>query len=140
MEDCYICRKQRGEVEPPPGGYLLQDETWFVGHGPTEGAPAGTLIVESRRHVLDLEEMPAAEAASFGPLLTRLYPAIKRATGAPRVYLLATMAAVPHFHAWLVPWPADSMLRGIPYLAAEQGCSVGNAEKAAERIRAALGG
>jgi hypothetical protein len=52
--------------------------------------------------------MPPEESASLGPILGLLYPAIRRRTGAERVYLLSTMGRVAHFHAWLVPWWADS--------------------------------
>ncbi len=137
-DDCFICRKHRAEVAPPPGGYLWEDENWLVCHAPSEIAGAGTLILESRQHFLDLEDMPADDRASFGPFLGRLYPAIRRGTGAERVYLLSTMGRVAHFHAWLVPWWADSTLRGPEYLAAERSCSVADAIDASQRIRAAL--
>ena len=81
---------------------------------------------------------PAAEGASLAPTLSRLYPAIRRGTGAERVYLLSTMGRVAHFHAWLVPWPAGSALRGPEYLAAARSCSVADAIAASDRIRAAL--
>jgi diadenosine tetraphosphate (Ap4A) HIT family hydrolase len=137
-DDCFICRKHRGEVALPPGGYLWEDETWLVCHAPAEIAGAGTLILESRQHVLDFEDMPPQERASFGPMLGRLYPAIRRGTGAERIYLVSTMGRVAHFHAWLVPWPADATLRGPEYLAEERSCSMADAIAAAQRIRAAL--
>jgi len=136
--DCFICRKHRAEVAPSPGGYLWEDKTWLVCHAPAEIAGAGTLILESRQHFLDLEDMPADDRVSFGPVLGRLYPAIRRGTGAERVYLLSTMGGVAHFHAWLVPWWADSALRGPEYLAAERSCSVAEAIAASQRIHAAL--
>jgi len=136
--DCFICRKHRAEVAPSPGGYLWEDKTWLVCHAPAEIAGAGTLILESRQHFLDLEDMPADDRVSFGPVLGRLYPAIRRGTGAERVYLLSTMGGVAHLHAWLVPWWADSALRGPEYLAAERSCSVAEAIAASQRIHAAL--
>jgi len=136
--DCFICRKLRGEIAPPPGGYLWEDKSWAVCHAPAEICAAGTLILESRQHFLDLEDMPADDRVSFGPVLGRLYAAIRRGTGAERVYLLSTMGAVAHFHAWLVPWWADSALRGPEYLAAERSCTVAEAIDASQRIGAAL--
>jgi len=67
-----------------------------------------------------------------------LRPGRHRGAGAERVYLLSTMGGVAHFHAWLVPWWADSALRGPKYLAADQSCSVAEAIDASQRIRAAL--
>jgi diadenosine tetraphosphate (Ap4A) HIT family hydrolase len=137
-DECSICRTHRGELAAPPGGYVWEDDHWLAGHAPAEIAGDGTLILESRQHFLDFEDMPAAEGASLAPTLGRLYPAIRRGTGAERVYLLSTMGRVAHFHAWLVPWPAGSALRGPEYLAAERSCSVADAIAASQRIRAAL--
>jgi diadenosine tetraphosphate (Ap4A) HIT family hydrolase len=100
--DCNICRKQDGLKTgsqlldyPPPGGY----------------------IVESRRHLLDFGEMNVDEFAELGPLLHRLVPAIKAATGVQRVYFLALMERAPHFHLWLVPKQEGGALQGVAYLA-----------------------
>ena len=98
-----------GRAELPPGGYLYEDQRWLVGHASTEwGTEPETVIIEARRHILDFGDFTDVEAATFGELLRRLYPAIKDATGAERVYLVSTMAVMPHFHAWLVPWMAGS--------------------------------
>lgn len=137
-EDCYYCRRQEGREDAPPGGYLLEDADWSVCHGwPPMGA--GSVMVVSRRHFLDFGGMNEGERAGFGELLGRLVPAIRRATGAERVYLLSTMANVPHFHAWLHAWPAGSELKGPEFLAADRACTQEEAEATARRIGAALG-
>jgi hypothetical protein len=58
------------------------------------------------------------EIAGFGPLLHRLVPAVKAATGVERVYYLALMERAAHFHLWLVPKKDDGDLRGVAYMAA----------------------
>lgn len=136
--DCFICRKQRGEEAAPPGGYLYEDAHFRVCHAPATMAARGALLVESRRHFLDFAEMTPEEAASYGPLLSRLYAAIKRAVGAERVYTLVTLEGAEHFHAWLIPRAPDATSRGVALLAEEHSCAPAEAEAAAEAVRAAL--
>src|SRR5580704_10260436 len=122
--DCNICRKQDGLKTgsalldvPIPGGYIVEGEHFLAEHAPLQESSAGTVIVESRRHVLDFGEMTAAELAEFGSTVHRLVPAVKAATGVQRVYLLAVMERAPHFHLWLVPKRNEGELRGVAYLA-----------------------
>lgn len=61
--------------------------------------------------------MTPAELADLGPILNRLVPAIKAATGVQRVYFLAVMERAPHFHLWLIPKKNEGELRGVAYLA-----------------------
>lgn len=137
--DCFICRKQRGEESTSPGGYLYADARYRVCHAPAAMALPGTLIVESRRHFLDFAEMTPEEAACYGPLLARLYAAIRSAIGAERIYALVTLEGAVHFHTWLVPRLPDEQPRGVRLLAAERSCSEEEALTAAEAVRAALG-
>ena len=38
---CYYCDRQRGGQDPPPGGWLIDDDDWLVGHGPAHMCLAG---------------------------------------------------------------------------------------------------
>jgi diadenosine tetraphosphate (Ap4A) HIT family hydrolase len=136
--DCFICRKHAGEQAAPPGGYLYADEHFRVCHAPAEMAVPGTLLIESRRHILDFTEMTPAEAASYGALLSRIYPAIKRVVGAERVYTLVTLEGARHFHSWHIPRMPDAGLRGTQLLAAQQSCAPDEAIATAEAVRAEL--
>jgi diadenosine tetraphosphate (Ap4A) HIT family hydrolase len=80
----------------------------------------GTLLVESRRHFLDFGAMRENEGKELTGILRRLFPAMKKATGAERIYSVAMMDGVPHFHLWLVPRKRGERLRGVSYLASEQ--------------------
>jgi diadenosine tetraphosphate (Ap4A) HIT family hydrolase len=122
--DCNICRKQDGLKTgselldvPRPGGYIVEGEHFLAEHAPLQESSAGTVIFETRRHLLDFGEMTPAELAEFGSTLHRLVPAIKAATGVQRVYFLAVMEHSPHFHLWLVPKKDEGDLRGVAYLA-----------------------
>ena len=122
--DCNICLKQDGQKTgsglldaPIPGGYVVEGEHFLVEHAPLQSSSAGTVIVEARRHLLDFGEMTPPESAELGSVLHRLVPAVKAATGVPRVYYLALMERAPHFHLWLVPKKNEGDLRGVEYLA-----------------------
>src|ERR1700683_4614957 len=122
--DCNICRKQDdlktgSELldAPRPGGYVVEGEHFLVEHAPLQESSAGTVIVEARRHLLDFGEMTPTESAALGPILHRLVPAVKAATGVERVYFLALMERAAHFHLWLVPKKHQGELRGVEYLA-----------------------
>jgi diadenosine tetraphosphate (Ap4A) HIT family hydrolase len=56
-----------------------------------------------RWHFLDFADMQPEEQTSYGPLLHRLYTALKQVMGAKRIYTLVLLEEQPHFHAWLVP-------------------------------------
>jgi len=122
--DCNICRKQDNLKTGSelldsgrPGGYIVEGEHFLAEHAPLQESSAGTVILEARRHLLDFGEMTPAELAELGPILHRLVPAIKAATGVQRVYFLAVMERAPHFHLWLVPKKNEAELRGVAYLA-----------------------
>jgi hypothetical protein len=92
--DCHICRKQDGLKTGSalldalrPGGYIVEREHFVAEHAPLQESSAGTVILEARRHLLDFAEMTPAELAELGPILNKLVPAIKAATGVQRVYL-----------------------------------------------------
>jgi diadenosine tetraphosphate (Ap4A) HIT family hydrolase len=143
--DCNICRKQDGLKTgsalldvPIPGGYIVEDEHFLVEHAPLQESSAGTVIVEARRHLLDFGDMTPTESADLGPLLHRLIPAIKAATGVERVYYLAVMERAPHFHLWLIPRKDVGELRGAAYISQQPPLTstFSEAEAMAQKIRA----
>ena len=142
--DCNICRKQDGLKTGSElldsgrlGGYIVEGEHFLAEHAPLQESSAGTVILEARRHLLDFGEMTPAELAELGPILHRLVPAIKAATGVQRVYFLAVMERAPHFHLWLVPKKNEGELRGAAYLAQQPPltASYSEAEAMSHKIR-----
>ena len=121
---------------------LLDDGTWRAGHAPASYAPVGTVILESRRHVLDQAEFDDTESRTWAEVTGRLVEAIRRATGCDRVYQWATMDGFPHFHVWLVPWSSTDDLRGPRFLADRlvdgTGCSPSDAAAMVAALRDAL--
>jgi hypothetical protein len=89
---------------------------------------------------LDFGDKTPTESAELGSVLHRLVPAIKAATGVERVYYLALMERVAHFHLWLVPKKNVGDLRGVEYLAQQPPltASLSDAEAMSQKIRAEL--
>jgi hypothetical protein len=89
---------------------------------------------------LDFGEMTPTGSAALGPILHRLVPAVKAATGVERVYFLALMERAAHFHLWLVPKKDQGELRGLAYLAQRPPltASYSQAEAMSLKIRAEL--
>ncbi|GIG61505.1 hypothetical protein Lfu02_58770 [Longispora fulva] len=139
-DDCWFCADDRG-ADAPPGGWLYEDEHWRAGHAPPQFGPAGLVVLESRRHVLDVSELDPAEAAGYGPVLGRLTGAVKGVTGAPRVYTWASAAHTPHLHVWVLPWTPDQPV-GPAFLARTHryACTAREAEETAAAVRAVLDG
>jgi galactose-1-phosphate uridylyltransferase len=115
--ECWFCDDE-ARSDPPPGGWLLEGETWRAGAAPAAYAVPGTVVLEARRHVADQAAFDASERATLAEVTGRLLDAVRGATGCDRVYQWATMDAYPHFHLWLVPWHADAPTRGPRHLVA----------------------
>lgn len=138
--DCVICARLRDgrPHEGSVGGTLYEDSHWYAYHAPVASATPGQLFLVSKRHYLDFAEMTPDEATSYGLVLRRLYAVLKRATGAERVYAQVTLEGVPHFHAWLIPRPADVTERGCDYITSERSCTEANALAVIGQLRDAL--
>lgn len=121
----------------PPGGYIYESEHWLVCHAPVDKGPLGTLFIESRRHFLDFAEADEEELAAYGPLLKKVYAALKSLTGAERVYHVVFLEGIPHFHAWLVP-RREGDEKGMAFLSKDIVCEQAYAKKLADALRIAL--
>ena len=135
MDDCFLCRKHKGQEAAPPGGYIYEYEHWMICHAPGKLGPLGTLFIESRRHFLDYAEMTPEESVSLGDVMKKIYSALKSHTGAERVYQVTLMEGVPHFHSWLVPHRKDDPERGMKFLARDDSCSDEDANALVDKLR-----
>lgn len=103
--DCFICRKHRGEVELP-GGPLVRDDFFFVGHRalPPDGPVyLGYFFIETIRHVEGLADLTTQEAERLGPLMARLSRALKVSERAEHIYAFVIGDHMPHLHVHMVP-------------------------------------
>lgn len=93
-----------------PGGEIAGDEHVAVSHlplttpaGPAEVAYLGYLFVEPRRHLAELGDLTAEEAASFGRLAAAVSAALQQVTGAEHIYAAVIGHGVDHLHLHLIP-------------------------------------
>ena len=103
--NCFICNKHR-DLSAFAGIPIFEDRGLLLSHFPiTEGAPAtrGHLLVEPKRHILDLSEMNETEAEALGTFFVRATAALKKGLGAEHVYVFRINDQVPHLHFHLVP-------------------------------------
>jgi histidine triad (HIT) family protein len=98
-QSCKIC-KTAGVLDPKR--VIFEDDLWRVRHS-DETNIAGYLILESRRHFLDLSEASDRECSTYGELLRTVTGAIRKATDCSRVYTFSLAEMVPHFHLHLIP-------------------------------------
>jgi diadenosine tetraphosphate (Ap4A) HIT family hydrolase len=135
---CFICEKQSGQGNPSPGGYIYVDSNWRVCHAPIKAGPAGTLILESRRHFLDFSDMNEEEAASYGVILKMLFVNLKPLLNAERIYLLLLLEGASHFHIWLVPRKRDQTQHGLAFLSADYTCTEEEACQIVDKLKIAF--
>ena len=135
MENCFICRKHKGQEAAPPGGYIYEDEHWMVCHAPGKLGPLGTLFIEAKRHFLDYAEMTNEESASLESVMRKIYHALKLHTEPERIYQVTLMDGVPHFHSWLVPHRKDDPEKGMKFLVRYDSCSEEDATAVANKLR-----
>jgi histidine triad (HIT) family protein len=108
MDGCFICTKHRDIDRGAPGGALIADEHVVVSHlplstpaGDVSSAYLGYLFVEPRRHVSELGDLNAEEAASFGQLAA-VASASLEGEGAEHVYAAVIGHGVGHLHLHLI--------------------------------------
>jgi len=140
MDTCALCQKHKGlgDLTHPLGGYIYEDEHFMVCHAPADKGPLGTLLIESKRHVLDFAEFNAAETLDYGNLTKKIYTALRPLVQAERIYQVSMMDGIPHFHAWILPRTADIKERGVAFIAKDLTCSEADAAKLAAKLREML--
>jgi diadenosine tetraphosphate (Ap4A) HIT family hydrolase len=111
MDECFICRKHRGDLLIP-GGAVYEDDLIYTGHSAIpegEGETyLGIFFVEPKRHVPGLAELTEAEAQRAGSIVTRLSRALKEGEGAEHIYLFVMGHHIDHLHIWVVPRYPDT--------------------------------
>jgi diadenosine tetraphosphate (Ap4A) HIT family hydrolase len=100
LPECLICRRQSRD---DAGGYVVySDDYWTVRHS-SETNILGYLLLESRRHFLDLSGASPGEACTYGPALSAVISALREVIDCERVYTFTLAEMVPHFHVHIIP-------------------------------------
>jgi len=98
---CPICdRQQSGFANSDCPIYA--DSHWLVRHA-RETNILGYLVLEARRHFLDLAEASERECRSYGPVLATVVRAVRDVIPCERVYTFTLAEMVPHFHVHVIP-------------------------------------
>jgi histidine triad (HIT) family protein len=108
-QDCFICRKHRGEIAVP-GGCIYENKFVYVGHiGSNEKSVyIGYLIVDLKRHAPGFGDMTEEESRAVGSVLNIAGRALKHAAHAEHIYSFVQGDAFPHFHVHLIPRYANT--------------------------------
>lgn len=103
---------------------------------------AGYLVLEAKRHFLDLSEATDSECRSYGEVLRAVTSAIRTVTECARVYSFTLAEVVPHFHVHLIPrtnyLPPSYRGRGVLAYPLNPGIDANVADLVCERLRRAM--
>ena len=93
MDDCFVCRKHRGETRTP-GGPIYEDALVYAGHADIPDGHTtvylGYLLVEPKRHAPGLADLTDAEAQAVGLQGDAAQPGLEgRCGGRPYLRLCA---------------------------------------------------
>lgn len=104
-DDCFICRKHRGEISIP-GGAIYEDDRLYVGHvripEGQDTAYLGWIVVETKRHVPEIGDLTDEEARAMGLMITRAGRALVQSESAEHVYVFLFGHGVPHVHMHVI--------------------------------------
>jgi len=103
--DCQICQRQNSDGSNQ--AVVFESANWIARHS-QETNILGYLLLESRRHFLDLSEADEHECGSFGRILKELVGAVRQTVEAERVYTITLAEMVPHFHVHIIPRTAST--------------------------------
>ncbi len=140
MNACFTCDVNAGRAEAP-GGVIYRDPLWLAEHG-VDRLVQGYVVLKPMRHVHEVPDLSPDEAAALGPALRTLMSAMRAALKTDRIYICSFAEAVHHLHLHLLPRYANMPALG-PKLVSDLfdgrwGCTLAEAENAADRIRSAI--
>jgi diadenosine tetraphosphate (Ap4A) HIT family hydrolase len=139
--ECFACDVNAGR-RLAPGGTVYEDALWIADHGVSR-LVRGYLVLKPKRHVHELADLEADEAATLGEALRTVLMAMRKALSTERIYVCSFAETVHHLHFHLLPRYADMPGLGpnlIDPLFDEQRwvCTEAEAEAAAQQIRTAM--
>lgn len=136
MADCVICK-----YGSESGCIVFQNEHWIVRHSDETNIP-GYVLIQPRRHFLDLSFATAAEAASYGEVLAATTSVVREVVQPERVYTFSLGESCPHYHLHVIPRRADFprayMARGIMQYPLQPAVDASVCELTCERLRRAF--
>jgi histidine triad (HIT) family protein len=102
----------------------------------------GYVLIEARRHFLDMSDASSAEAADYGNVLAATMRAVRDVVACERIYTFSLAEAVPHYHLHVIPRRADFLrayrARGIMQYPVKPAVDPAVMEFMCERLRRAF--
>lgn len=99
--ECFVCRKHRGEVDIP-GGVIYENDLIYISHAQLWGDEKehylGHVFVEPRRHVAEISELTEEEAQVIGVYTNRIAKALLHTESMEHIYIFVIGDGVPHVH------------------------------------------
>ena len=132
-DTCSMCQR----IEASEGGELLLDDHWFA---VASQENPGWVWLATRRHGAWSWGLSDGETASYGDVIRRITRAVREASSADRVYVLALGENSIHYHMLVIPrlpQLGDAVRRAIRAAGADVR-EPGRAADADRRLRSAL--
>lgn len=134
---CAICNRQ-SERSLNPNLVVWETDDWLLRHS-LETNIVGYLVLESKRHFLDLSEATKKECDGLPFMLQSATSALRRVAEAERVYTYTLAEVVPHYHVHMVPrtatMPRAYRGRGILQFPISPGADTTLAENMSLRLK-----
>lgn len=100
-EECFVCRKHRGETDIPDKP-IYENNLIYISHAqPWKDEKEhylGHVFVEPKRHVAEVADMTDEEAQIIGVYTSRIAKALMHTEGMEHVYIFVIGDGVPHVH------------------------------------------
>ncbi|MBP7863211.1 hypothetical protein KA183_16110 [bacterium] len=100
---CQLCSEAPSY---PAERVIYSDDDWILRHS-SETDILAYLVLQSKRHFLDLSESIESERTTYGGILAQAMKCIREVTQCQRVYTFSLAEAVPHFHVHIIPRSKD---------------------------------
>jgi diadenosine tetraphosphate (Ap4A) HIT family hydrolase len=107
MATCFNCDQNAQADTLPIRDRIYLSEHWRIAHA--WSALPGWLVLISRRHVLGVGDLTAAEAADLGPILRAASAGLGEVVGCAKTYVVmyAEVQGFEHLHVHIVPRMLD---------------------------------
>lgn len=98
---CLGCAIQKGKVKTIGG--IIATSRYFTAHQDYEIPIPGFIILDSKRHLLSVDNFTEAEQQDFIKFLCRLRRGMRKVLKVSTVYLIQEEKDFEHFHLWIFP-------------------------------------
>lgn len=136
--ECSLCACVAGRE---PEGVVAENRLWQLRSLPAPVPVPGWVMLVAKRHIAGPFEFDDHESSQFGAVLQRVSQALRKLTGASRVYLAVLGEAVPHLHCHFVPRTDDlpGGVKGWSVFDLQRRAIAGELEPDAAAVAAMLG-